>query len=639
MRNTIYIFLISIILLPACVKEDYLDTVPSGNAFGDFSFLLVHEEYAEGQPDESSREERREKSVSSPSDKKTKQSASNYDQVEFVVVDEEGYKVDGVKGIYDKSTSNMRLEGLHEGSYRILILGMKGDISADKASINKINHISEVWLSFPDDLAKPLECEYFYSTTPFTVRKTSTPNGNEFVAEISEEVVQRRIVGRMDFVFSYNNPYVKTAVTSNVVALHANSRFYTQLSGEGIFSGASNGEMRVLDMSGQTEYLFMPTIEECSVKGSATLFTRDYRGKATKRSYTFDLGSVAGNHIGRIEINVVHPDDEMGTMFVTSRAYVEGQHGLILQDDEPHSIYTDKNLRNFNTSRPLQLSVTQEGQLHARFYSPRSLNNVLVKARIPSVENEYVDLAYFDSIPAFADFYEEIPLMKREAYYRSESGRIVKIPMLRPDDFSGIEFKIESDDPYMEKLNAIIHGWNIRFDLYGGDPTQPDGGPVGNWMGIRPVHCREAVAFFLNFTYMIDMPEHEEILRANEDRLYGNGGVSNKVTADVVLQQMRQERTLNVGLVYPGNGVIGLGGGSAFGAYQPGWLNHYTNTYACEIMFHELGHVMGYDHSSSFTYGPWAQELMNYFYVEHLDDMPINSPHYLNSSKNPNLYQ
>ena len=109
MRNTIYIFLISIILLPACVKEDYLDTVPSGNAFGDFSFLLVHEEYAEGQPDESSREERREKSVSSPSDKKTKQSASNYDQVEFVVVDEEGYKVDGVKGIYDKSTSNMRM--------------------------------------------------------------------------------------------------------------------------------------------------------------------------------------------------------------------------------------------------------------------------------------------------------------------------------------------------------------------------------------------------------------------------------------------------------------------------------------------------------------------------------------------------
>ena len=458
------------------------------------------------------------------------------------------------------------------------------------------------------------------------------------VAEISEKIVQRRVVGRMDFVFTYNNPYVRTAVTSNTVLFSTSNKFYTQISGEGSFSGESSGEMKVLDMSEQTEYLFMPTIESSSVKGEATMFTRDYRGNMIKRLYTFDLNSIVANYIGQVEINVVHPEDEIGTMFITSQAYTEGQHDLILQDDEPHTIYTDKAIRNFNTSKPLQLSVTNEGQFHARFYSPRDLSHVLVKARIPSIGNEYIDLAYFDTIPAFADFYEEIPLVKKDLYYRSESGRIIKIPKMQTDDLAEIEFKIESEDPYLEKLKAIIHGWNIRFHLYGGDPTKPDGGPVGNWMGIRPVHCREVVAFFLNFTYMIDMPEHEEILRANEDRLYGNGGVDDKVTADVVLQQMRQERTLNVGLVYPGNGVIGLGGGSAFGAYQAGWLNHYTNTYACEVMFHELGHVMGYSHSSSFTYGPWAQELMNYFYVEHLKDMPINSSHYLNSSKNPNLY-
>ena len=69
----------------------------------------------------------------------------------------------------------------------------------------------------------------------------------------------------------------------------------------------------------------------------------------------------------------------------------------------------------------------------------------------------------------------------------------------------------------------------------------PDGGPKGNWMGIRPVHCREAVAFFLNFTYMIDMPEHERILRENQDKLYGNGGVDDKVLVETVLSQMRRE--------------------------------------------------------------------------------------------------
>lgn len=638
MRATIYILLMSIFFLPACVEEDHLDSIPSGNTSGDFSFLLVPEEYVGQQPADNPPTYRQAQSGSSHPSKDTRQTLSNYDQVEFVVVDEAGNKVNGVKGLYDKVTSNMSLEGLHEGSYRILILGMKGDMTADQASIHRINHISEVWLSFPEDLAKPLTCEYFYSATPFSVRKVSTPYGNELVAEISERITQRRIVGRMDFVFSYNNPFVRTAVTSNTIALNSSSRFYTQLSGEGALSGESNGAMKVLDMSEQTEYLFMPTVKGRSVKGDVTMLTRDYRGSTTKRSYTFDLDSIVGNYVGRVEIDVVHPDDEIGTMFITNRAYAEGQHGLILQDDEPHTIYTDKSLRNFNTTRPLQLSITDEGLFHARFYSPRSLSQVLVKARIPAAGNEYVDWAYFDSIPAFADFYENIPLTEKEMYFRAESGKIVKIPAMQANDLSGIEFKIESSDPYLKKLQGIIHGWNIRFHLFDGDPTKPNGGPVGNWMGIRPVHCREAVAFFLNFTYMIDMPEHEEILRANEDRLYGNGGVNDKVSPDVVLRQMRQERTLNVGLVYPGNGVIGLGGGSSYGVWQTGWLSHYTNTYACEIMFHELGHVMGYSHSSAFTYGPWAQELMNHFYVNHLADMPIDSSSYLNSSKNPNLY-
>lgn len=189
----------------------------------------------------------------------------------------------------------------------------------------------------------------------------------------------------------------------------------------------------------------------------------------------------------------------------------------------------------------------------------------------------------------------------------------------------------------MGEVAKIKHGWFIYWGLYGGDPEKENGGPTGNWMGIRPVHCRESVAMFLNFTYMIDMPEHEEILRANADRLYDD----NKQLVDVnkVLSQMRQQRTLQVGLVYPGNGVVGLGGGSTFGAYQQAWLQHYFNAYSCSIMFHELGHVMGYGHSSSFTYGPWAEELMNNFYVNNLHEFPIDSSTYLNSSQNPNLYK
>ena len=196
MRHTIYLLLTSMLILSACAEEEHWDSVTPGHDAGDFSFLLAHEEYAEPRSAESLTGE------SQPGPASARQTLSNYDRVEFVVVDEAGDKVSGVKGLYDKSTSNMRLEGLHAGAYRILILGMKGDPAADQATIHPINHISEVWLSFPEGLAKPLDGEYFYSATPFTVREVSTASGHEVIAEIPERIVQRRMVGRMDFSFS-----------------------------------------------------------------------------------------------------------------------------------------------------------------------------------------------------------------------------------------------------------------------------------------------------------------------------------------------------------------------------------------------------------------------------------------------------
>ena len=84
-------------------------------------------------------------------------------------------------------------------------------------------------------------------------------------------------------------------------------------------------------------------------------------------------------------------------------AYDEGQHAQILHDAEPKAVYTDAGQRSFNTSRPLQVEAVADGRLHVRFYSPRALKGVLIRARFPSVSDEYLDLAYFDSIPAFAD--------------------------------------------------------------------------------------------------------------------------------------------------------------------------------------------------------------------------------------------
>ena len=618
MNRIVYVLLGCIVLLTACRNDEWME-IPSPSTQG-IAFKLQYNDYEE---------------VISRSNTSHE---ADYDRVEFCVVDESGVAVSGLKGLFDPATSQIRIEGLREGSYRLLILGIKGNPTDDGVSIRSLQHIDQEWLTFPSDLRRPLKAEYFYSQTPFSVISQAGPSGNEISAVLSDELIQHRIIGRTDFSFAFNNLYVETALLTKNVTLHS-PRFHTRLLGSGSFTGESDGTSFAMNLNSGTSCLFPPTVEEGSIQGEIELTSRNYRGHTIRRTYDFSLEEVAPNRIETIHIPVVHPDDQSGTAFITEQTFDKTGLTYILQDDEHHNIYTDESQRSFNTSKPLQVSFTDEGKLHVRFYSPRDLHEVLIQAKIPSISGgEFFDLAYFDRIPAFADFYGESPLVLRKTFCRTESGRILEIGPLSVSELNGVEFRASSEDPFWEKLKAIEHGWNISFALYGGNPELPNGGPAGNWMGIRPVHCREAVALFLNFTYMIDMPEHEEILRENADRLYGNGGVDDKVTAEVVLKQMRQPRTLRVGLVYPGNGVIGLGGGSVFGAYQQAWFQHYSDTYSCEIMFHELGHVMGYNHSSSFTYGPWAQELMNKFYVSHIHEMPIDSPSYLNSAQNPNKY-
>lgn len=559
-----------------------------------------------------------------------------YDRLYHYIVDGRGYVVENLKSFYDPEAGVIRAEGLHEGDYELVVLGIDGDADLDGVEVHRIAHLSDGWIEFPESPDGPLNADYFYSRTPFTVQRVSTGGGYEEVADIPESIVQKRIICRLDFDFSFRSVYVRNSVVSETASLNA-PVFYTTLSGGGDYSGATDGTSWTMDLGEAAGWKLMPIAEGAVLSGEIALETVNYLGERVSQSYSLSMDAMEPNTAYPVITEVIHPDDRLATMYVTEAAMSKGNLSYILQDDEPVSVYTDRTQRSFNTAEPLQVSVTDDGSLHIRFYSPVGLDGVLVRAMIPAVGDEYFDLAYFSHIPAFADFTEPLSLTLGSTMVLTGSGRYVEVDRLSAADLDGIVFSIECDDPYWQKLRQIEHGWTLYWGLFGGDPSKADGGPVGNWMGIRPVHCRESVAFFLNFTFMIDMPEHEEILRANAEKLYDDNG--DPVKVEEVLAKMRRNQTLQVGLVYTGNGIIGLGSPSVFGAYQRGWFEHYFNRYACSVMFHELGHVMGYGHSSSFTYGPWAEELMNNFYVDNISRMPVDGTGWLDSANNPNRYE
>ena len=207
-----------------------------------------------------------------------------YDRVDYYIMDENGEPVRGIKSYYIPETAEIVTEGLQKGKYTLLVLGVKGNAADDQATIHTLTHASDTWLSFPEDLQRPLQAEYFYSRTPFSVTVTDAGSGREEVAHIQQTIVQRRIVGRADFSFSYNNPYVRTAVSSNKVHWQG-GRFYTSFAADSVFAGSSDGVIREEDLLRSSSCMFMPTREDEALEGNIELRTRSYEGEGQKQTY------------------------------------------------------------------------------------------------------------------------------------------------------------------------------------------------------------------------------------------------------------------------------------------------------------------------------------------------------------------
>ncbi len=562
----------------------------------------------------------------------TTRSTGEFSRVEHLIVTDDGDPVSNIKSTYLPESRKILAEGLQTGSYKLLVLGIIGDESKDQATVHAISSIHDTWLSFPENLQRPLEAEYFYAQIPFTVSLNSQGKEESSLSEVS----LKRIIGKVSFDFSYNNDYVRTAVTG--LTLHLpNTRFYTTFSANQEYSGQSDGTVQIQSLQEKQEFLFMPIVGDEST-GSIEMVKRHHSDPESMQQYAFRL-HIQPNRNEAVSTTLACDDDHDGIVFATDLAYEESPHYSILSDSESKEVYYDASQRSFYINQPLQVSIDEEARLHTRFYSVRPVKGMTIYARISQYSSEWLKFAYFDEIPVLGDALFPLPFMTRDVVYYTESGKRVKIPRQETFSNSQIEFKLASDDPYWKMLEKIKINWYLSFASFGGDPDAADGQPSGNWRAVRPVHIREYIAFFTNAAYMWELPDCEQTMH---DYVAANGDFHDDqgqpVSVSTVMDQFRNMKSFKIGLIKPG-GVAGLGGSGVYGLAQYILTHHYSNTYYCSLAFHELGHCMGYlGHSSSFTYGPWAEKVMNYYYVNNIHRFPVDSWEYLRSRENPYLY-
>lgn len=604
MRKIFYLFVL--LLLCASCNEEHVPDIQHNDSDG--MFLRLHEVVYAGAQTRSSEEPVR------------------FDRLEHYVINEDGSFTSNIRSLYNASISQIKVEGLKDGKYELLVLAVKGNSEEDGVVIHDLETSSSPWLTFEGEASgKPLQAEYYYVRHSFAVSDKQVVN---------QDVHIQRIIGKIEFNVNYASDYVRKTTVSVDVIPSSETVFCTILNADGTLSGSRNVEN--FSLIDQRQFLLLPSGEGSALKGTFVLKTRNHLGEELEQFYKFDV-PVRANECSQVDINVIHPDDNIGTLYVTDKDYTEENFSTILSDSEPKSVYYDNTQRSFNVNAPLQLKMIDGHRLHFLFYSPVAISGVRVFAKTVEMR-EFVEVAYLDHLPAFADAtFELTSLGKKDVTYRTESGQLVKLNDKSWENVHTLETKVFSDDPYWQKISRIRAKWFITFNSYGANPDLPNGGVNGNWMGMRPVHAREALAALTNIAYLCTLEDFHERLMSFQGRVMGNDGVT-PVDMSTIVPRLESHSRFNTGLVYVGNGVVGLGGGATWGVSQSTFFNHYTHTGPVTTMFHELGHCMGYNHTSGMTYGLWAKDCVAPFYVDNISRLPVNSKSILNSLSNPNRY-
>lgn len=543
-------------------------------------------------------------------------SASHY------VIDENQKIVKDVRILYDTTKSKVVIENLQDGNYSLLLL-LHSANNNELVRIHDISNVTDKWLTLSGSNTKPIEDEYFYANHPFTVN-------NGVISQ--SDVNLKRIVSRFDFNFNFGNNYVERTVKSielipdvgyTANTFHVNNKY----TGENVIDAIS-----ILD---NRSIMIFPKSNNQEFSGKIKITWEPDGDEIVIKEYLF-TSPIHPNKLSNINIDVMHPRSTLGMIIVNDVDYNESNFSRILQDGEPKEIYTDNKYRSLNIHKPLQISLTEDNKINLRFYSPIKVKGVKVFAKIKGIEDK-IEIFDIESIPNFADIYLTSTLTEKDAIYKTSDGKYIKVKKMVDIKAGDIEFEFESNDLYLEKISQLKPRWFLQFSLYGTNPDIPSGGlgMNGTWIGIRPVHIREAISIFTNAAYMFSTDKFQEVLVNYDGDIKGNDGLP--LDKSKILDVFINIGGFTIGLLGRGD-AEGLGGGWTFGIKQYVFFGHYNTAAFTDTIFHELSHCAGWSHASEMTYGPFASRIANHHYINNIADFPINSSTYLDSNNNPNIY-
>lgn len=506
----------------------------------------------------------------------------------YAVADKEG-KI--IKPLYQKlenDFSKLTIEGLEQGDYTLVFLATTSTEENAMETVNTPTLLSDDWLMSSTE-KMPLDALYFYKKIELHIDREQ--NG------VSELVTLERCVGRVDIDLKLSSEYMWRFIRKIDVTFDDTEGIYTTLNADGQYIGGK--EVVSYDITEKCSFYSLPSKDALS--GFVTIESERSDGKLFERKYRFTNCKIEAGRVTHISIDYLHPENQEGFLYVREKDFERFQTDTMFLADEPRAIFYNSERRSFYANAPLQLSISNEHKLLVKFFSPVSIQNVTVMCRFNKISTEFFKLAHFEQIYPFMEASFPLPVVDSERTFTTSNGRKVAVPAQPELSNDDVTLVIQTDDPFIKKMEQIDSHWFIRFSSYSADAGH------AYWRHMNPLLCRHGVALAINMAFMFSSEEFNTEMNTYEGKLKDNGG--NPINLDVLRQKIRNHGGLVLGCV---SGVGGLGGGTTYGlanyCYTGVYFdatppNAHPHNYPRQAMFHEYGHCLGYNHNSTMTYG------------------------------------
>jgi hypothetical protein len=262
----------------------------------------------------------------------------------------------------------------------------------------------------------------------------------------------------------------------------------------------------------------------------------------------------------------------------------------ILADNESTDVLYK---RAFNVRNLLQIAADDNEYIKVTNYSPIAFKNITIYAKLNNYP-ERIKLVTLDSVASLSEFRYKSPLIGTDKSYYTETGKWVNISGLQ--SMGGATLSVDSPDPLFVKLKNLKTNWTVHFSIKGNNLDENAPG-AGGWWIMNPVHCRENIVLFTNLAYLFSSDEFKQNFLAYEGLINNDGSPIDRAQREKIYNQIINWSNFETGLV---KGVNGLGGGNTFGLAEFVLFWQYQDI--GDVTFHELGHCLGFGHSSNMTY-------------------------------------